>query len=283
MNRNILLIRSNIRKAKGQIAAIVVLVLLSSSLMNLWLMLSMDYQKNFERSHERLNDGHVTVAAYTREEAFREALSELLWNSDEVTEFTMTDAFCMPGSFLYGGGEIMSSFVVLNKEEAVLRSVGKFEITQEGAFDSGIYLPLIYGTGGNYSVGDTIELTLGTETFTYTVCGFFNSAMAGTHNCVMVSFLLTEDCFLELSEKSTAAKSTYISIRMKEKTGNEELKASLIDELSERFPNVLTIRNGYDEVKTARYISQMICAGGYERHGIFCAADRCGCHFFQRN
>lgn len=36
-NRNILLARANIRKAKGQTAAIIVLVLLSSMMMNLYL------------------------------------------------------------------------------------------------------------------------------------------------------------------------------------------------------------------------------------------------------
>lgn len=41
MNKNLLLARSNIRKAKGQTVAIVVLVLLASIMMNLWLMLSL--------------------------------------------------------------------------------------------------------------------------------------------------------------------------------------------------------------------------------------------------
>ncbi len=53
MGKNLLLAQVNIRKAKGQTAAIIVLVLLSSMMMNLWLMLSTDYKKNFERYHDK--------------------------------------------------------------------------------------------------------------------------------------------------------------------------------------------------------------------------------------
>ncbi len=71
MNKNLLLARANIRKAKGQTVAIVVLVLLASLMMNLWLMLGTDYKKNFDRCFDRLNEGHVTILTYRRGEELR--------------------------------------------------------------------------------------------------------------------------------------------------------------------------------------------------------------------
>ena len=56
MRKGILLVHSNVRRAKGQTAAIIVLIFLSAVMLNLWLMLSMDYKQNFERSHTRLNE-----------------------------------------------------------------------------------------------------------------------------------------------------------------------------------------------------------------------------------
>lgn len=261
MNRTMLLVRSNIRRTKGQTAAIIVLVLISSVLMNLWLMLAMDYKKNFDRSHEKLNDGHVTIAAYTDNEAFREFLNDILENDGEVTGFSVSDALEMPGSLAYGGGEIMSAFVFLEKEAALSRDVGRFEITEEGGLQSGIYLSMIYGMGDQYCVGDQIELTIGSETFQYPICGFFNNTMAGTHNCGMLSFLLTKDQFQELSENGSAMRATFVSVRIRDKMKSEEAEASLNDRISEEFSDVLWLSNHYGMVTTSRYISQMICAG----------------------
>ena len=78
LNRNILISRANIRKAKGQTAAIITLVVLSSLMMNIWLMLSIDYKNNFDRYHERLNDGHVNIAAYTVDERFNKFINDTL-------------------------------------------------------------------------------------------------------------------------------------------------------------------------------------------------------------
>lgn len=259
--RTRLLVRSNFRKAKGQIAAIIVLMLLSSAMMNLWLMLSMDYEKNFDDAHDRLHDGHFVITAATDEQEFRDYLTDLFDHTEEVTEYDMVDALGTSGSFSYGGGEIMSWFVFMEKETALPRSVGSVEIVEEGGYESGIYLPLLYGMGGNYSVGDTIEISIGGETLSYTVCGFFHSVMAGTHNCAMVQLLLTEDCFLELSEKGCAMNSTFTSVRIGEKAQNEEVKDRMRDEISDAYPNLIINSNCYDEVKTARYISPMICAG----------------------
>lgn len=261
MNRNILLARANIRKAKGQTTAIIVIVLLSSLMMNLWLMLSMDYRKNFDRCHDRLNDGHVNIAAYVTDDDFKNFISDTLEERDHITSYTVSDAFCEPFSFEYNGGEISQLAVVLEKEDALSRNVGRFEITEDSDIKSGIYLPMLYGTGDNYSVGDTIKVTFLGEEFEYTVCGFFNSAMIGSHNCNMMSLLLTEDKFEEFSKETAALKSVYVSARINDVSKCEDISSELKDAILKEFPEVVVTGNDYKMVTTSRYISQMICAG----------------------
>lgn len=260
-NRNILLARSNIRKAKGQTAAIIVLVLLSSMMMNLWLMLSMDYRKNFDRCHDRLNDGHVNIAAYVAGDDFKNFISDTLDGRSDVTGYTVSDAFCEPFSFEYNGGKLSQLGVILEKDDALSRDVGKFEITEESDLKSGIYLPMIYGTGNNYAVGDTLKITFLGEKFEYTICGFFNSAMIGSHNCGMMSLLLTEDKFEEFSKEAAALKSVYVSVRVKDISKCEEVSAELKDAAAKEFPGVVVTANDYKMITTSRYVSQMICAG----------------------
>lgn len=261
MKKNLLLARANLRKAKGQTVAIVVLVLLSSLMMNLWLMLSLDYKKNFDRCHDKLNDGHVNLAAYSADEEFREFVTGILKENPDVTEVSVTDAFCAPAAFRYAGGEVSQFVVMLEKEAALSREVGKYEIIGEDSSGSGVYVPMLYGTGNNYAVGDTIELTLFGKEFEYTVCGFFNSTMTGSHNCGMLSFLLSGDKFREFSEEDCAVASTYISLRLKDKMQGEEIEASLRKEIAGKFPDITVSGNYYEDITTSRYISQMICAG----------------------
>ncbi len=55
MKKYFLIAHSNIRKVKWQTTATVVLVFFAAFMLNLWLMLPMDYKRNFERYHDKLN------------------------------------------------------------------------------------------------------------------------------------------------------------------------------------------------------------------------------------
>lgn len=91
MRKSFLIARSNMRKARGQTVAIVVLIFLSAMLLNLWLMLSMDYKANFHRYHDKLNAEHVTLTADDGDGAVYEFLSEKLENDAKVKEFRLDD------------------------------------------------------------------------------------------------------------------------------------------------------------------------------------------------
>ncbi|NBH15770.1 ABC transporter permease [Lachnospiraceae bacterium] len=261
MHRNLLLTRSNIRKAKGQTVAIIVLVLLSSLMMNLWLMLSMDYRKNFERSHDKLNDGHINIATYAVSDDFTSFVSDMLENRSDITEYTVGEAFSAPISFEYNGGNLSQFGVIIEKENALSRKVGKMEITEDSDIKSGIYLPMIYGTGNNYKVGDTFKISIFDEEFEYTVCGFFNSAMIGSHNCSMVALLLTDDKMEELYDKYYPYSSAYISARVKFASECEEISAEIKGIIAEEYPDVMLTSNDYEMITTSRYVSQSICTG----------------------
>lgn len=259
--RSMLLAKSNIRKARGQTSAMIALVLLSSMMMNLWLMLSMDYRKNFDRCHDRLNDGHVNLAAYVTDDSFEEYISELLAKRSDIAGYTVTPAYCEPLSFKYNDGEMSQLAVILKKEDVLSRNVGRMEITEESTYDSGIYFPMLYGMGDNYSMGEKANITLLGEEYEYTVCGFFNSAMMGSHNCNMMALLLTEDKFEEFSGEQTALRAVYVSARVSDIFRSEEISNELKKEITKEFPDIVVNANDYEMITTSRYISQMICAG----------------------
>lgn len=256
MRKLFLIARANMRKAKGQTVAIVVLILLAAMLLNLWLMLSMDYRANFDRYHDKLNAEHVTLAVDGTDEV-QKFLSQTLESDANVKEYRLDNCMHMVGSFPYNGGMMNGEFIFLEKQTAITRTVGKAEIVEEGDLTSGVYLPMLYKSN-DYSVGKAIEISVGSHPVTYAICGFFNSVMMGSHNCALTQIILTEDKYAELEELNYAPQTTLCSIRLNDKSINLNFESTLKSTVSERFPNTRMASNCYDIVAQSRYISQGI-------------------------
>lgn len=260
MKKEILLVRSNLRRAKGQTISIVALILLASLMLNLWLMLAMDYKQNFNRYHSRLNAEHVTLVADHDSDEMREFLSKTNKKDERMTEFSLSPAMYMVGSFEYRGGEVNSELVFLEKETALSRPVGRIEIVEDSKYTSGVYIPMLYKSE-EVAIGKQVELSIGSNKKSYTVCGFFNSLMAGSHNCSITEMILTEDAYRELEEEGYAPKAVLCSVRIKDKADSEDYETMLKNAVSSRYPDVRTESNSYVSVFQSRYISQMICSG----------------------
>ncbi len=260
MRKLFLIVRSNMRKSKSQTVAIVVLILLAAMLLNMWLMLAMDYRANFDRYHDTLNDGHVTTTVTGDRKELSEFFSQTLDGDERVAQYSLDDCLSMAGTFPYNNGQMNGWFVFVTKDVALTRSVGKAEIVEAGAFTSGVYLPMLYKSGG-IQTGDDIEISIGSHTLKYTVCGFFNSVMMGSHNCSLTELILSEDKYEELEQSAFVPLSTVCSVRLNDKTENQKFEAYVGNALFSRFPDAYIMTNSYDNVVQARYISQMICAG----------------------
>lgn len=259
MRKLLIIARSNMRKAKGQTVAIVALVLLAALLLNLWLMLSLDYKANFDRYHDKLNAEHVTLAVDGDTDEVRDFLTQTLDGDKSVSQYRLDSCLNMTGTFAYNGGQMNGWFVFLQKDAAFTRSIGKAEIVEEGNATSGIYIPMLYKSD-DVQVGKKFTLTIGSYPVDYTICGFLNSAMMGSHNCTLTEVILTQDKYEELAGLGYAYKATLCSIRLNDKSENLNFEANLKTAVSERFPNVLMAGNCYDVVAQARYISQGICS-----------------------
>lgn len=268
MGKSICIIRSNIRKSKGQTAAIVVLILLAALMFNLWMMLSMDYKANFDRYHDKLNAEHVTLAVDDDTDEMRAFLAQTLEDDSRTLEYRMDSCLHMVGTFPYNDGEINSEFVFLDKDTALTRSIGRIEIVEEGNFSSGVYLPMIYKTG-DIALGEPVEISVGSHKETYTVCGFFNSIMMGSHNCVMMELVLTGDKYAALERSGYAPQAVLCAVRIRDLSESLNYEAFLKSEVSKQRPNIRMSSNCYQIVSQSRYISQMICSGVVSAMALF--------------
>ena len=261
MEKGFLIIRSNLRRIKGQTTAIIVLVLLASCMLNLWLMLAMDYKQNFDRYHDRLNAEHVTLVVTGQDEELREYIAGVLEGDPETAEYRMDDCLAMVGSLEYNGGEVNTEFLFLEKEAALNRSIGKVELVEDRGIDSGVYIPMLYAGGREDSGEEKLRIVIGSGEAEYALCGYTNSMMAGSHNCYMMMLILTSDKYEELEERGLAPASTLVSVRLHDKAKSADFESMLKGVLASRYPLARILSNSYDMVTTSRYISQMICSG----------------------
>lgn len=260
MGKNLFLIRANLRKAKGQTAAEFVLILLAAGMVNLWLMLSLDYRQNFVRCHGRLHGEHVTACVEGSARGMQEYISRVLEQDGRVTETYMDSVMCAEGSITYNGWETTTNFILMEKGRALGRPIGRSELVEDAGVQEGVYLPMIFKTG-EIAAGKQVQLTIGGHKVSYTVCGFFNNAMAGSHNCGMCLVLLTEQCYQDLEGKGYAPKAALVSARLKDKSGSEDVETMLNRAISAAYPDRFSVSNSYALVSQSRYISQMICSG----------------------
>lgn len=259
MRKLFIIARSNMRKAKGQTVAIVVLILIAALMLNLWLMLALDYKANFDRYHDKLNAEHVTITVDDEDGEVSEFLNQKLAGDSRVSQYKLDDCLHMTITFPYNGSEMNSWAFFIDKQTALNREVGRAEILEDSSYSSGVYLPIIYKTN-DIKVGKPIEISIGSRNVTYTVCGFFNSVMSGSHNCGAFELILTDDKLAELEGTGYATKATLCSVRLKNKSENLNFEAALKSAITERFPNVMMVSSSYDIVAQARYISQGICS-----------------------
>lgn len=259
MGKSFLIACSNLRRARGQAVAIVVLILLSAMMLNLWLMLALDYKANFDRCHDKLNDGHVTMAVDGDTPELRDFLTETLERDGRAARFRLDSCLYMVANFAYNGGEVNSQMIFLSKDTALSRNIGRAEIVEDGGGDSGIYLPMLYKTG-EIDVGKSFKLSVGSDPVTYTVCGFFNSAMMGSHNCSLMEIILTEDKYEELEALGYAPQAVLCSVRLFDQSESQTFETDLKTAVSDWFPGRRAASNSYALVTQSRYISQMICS-----------------------
>ena len=75
-------------------------------------------------------------------------------------------------------------------------------------------MPILYKSD-DIAIGKTVQISIGSNKVSYTVCGFFNSIMAGSHNCAMCELILTKDKYDELQRAGYVPTIETISKRPK--------------------------------------------------------------------
>ncbi|MBR6484219.1 MAG: ABC transporter permease [Clostridiales bacterium] len=203
------LIKANFRKDMSHMISFLLIVILSSFLMQLGLMLVIGYNSQFERKVEELNSPELVVFMATDDEAEESAVMDYITSLPEVDYYEIKPSVPLYTEVLTADGEKTDSKDALSNTTgsyyyAPYGEWGEIDKPQfvdlyDGPVDEPIYMSRIYNQElfkGAYKAGDEISLKVNGREKTFTVAGFYESV--STYNIffidpVTLSGLKTDD------------------------------------------------------------------------------------------
>ncbi len=200
-----LLTQSYLRKNKGQSFSLLLMIILAAILMNLGLMVGFNYNQSFDQSAKKLNNADVIIAIQKNNPEYIESFEQKLYTDKMTSQIEKQSILYLAGECQYNQDETTKQFAIMNtKSQHQIGQISYVEKSQQ-SYDSPIYLPYLFKTGGNYKLGDAFSLKVysneGQEKkFSYQVAGFYEETMLATLNSTTTGLILEDAQYQQLSD-----------------------------------------------------------------------------------
>lgn len=200
VNKTNLIIRSNIKQSYRQLVAVFFLMILTSILLNTVFVLKIDYNRNFERDCEKLNANDFRIAYIgTSDMNYKQLFSGYLSSDKRIKDFEIDEVYMQEGDAEYADGSVGSLIVLEKYSTAVNKRIDRYEILDEDInISDGVYAGYLFETAG-MKIGDQCAVSVGSDSFDFTVKGFYNNPMVGTVNCGAISYILDDRLYDDLT------------------------------------------------------------------------------------
>ena len=256
--KNLNLALANLRRSRRQIGAIVLLLFLASVLLHIFLYLSTAYSQNFYAEKTRLQgeDIDILLMRIFEGEDLSEPLGERLSGIGSVAAFEVDRVVTAPGTVHFNEGLLNNNITLMPIDSAARKQIGKYEILETDG-EEGVYVSCLFRYDGGYGIGDDLLVTLGTETFSFRIAGFYNNVDTGTANCTDMVFLLPAEEYARIAANRET--SYRISLRLQEPDMADRLESDIVREVTEGLSDVTFLGSSTArKLATARYVTATI-------------------------
>lgn len=259
MKKSLLLAGANLRKAKSQSIALVIVLIVAVLFLQIGFILTFDYSANYDKRAKLTNSEDVVFSYQTREDQTVKNWQNLILGDERTAELETTASLCGAAGFKYGSGEMNTHVTIFPSD--IDKNLGKFRFVEKVQVetDNTIYLPYLFKTGGNYKIGDNFKLKIKTGDYNYSIGGFYESTMMGSFNGGIVSMLLSKTSYEKL-DKETDIQGILFSVKLKDRADNASYLSDMGNKLSGSAQNMEYNSNAYTMVKSARTLTAGICS-----------------------
>lgn len=210
-----MLMKSYLKKSKGQMLSLFLLIVIAVTILNTGALVFFNYQRSFLNRMEELNGAHF-MAALPKSDEDDQYLT-FIQNYKGVNQVETQQVLIYPGASLpYGDSRLEQVFLITSLGDD--RDISKLNMVEEDAsIQNGIYLPYIMKTGGYHKIGETFDIQFNHKTYEFTIAGFIEDvSLTSSINLGGIGAYLKEGDFKNLQEKSKEWNNlgTLVSARM---------------------------------------------------------------------
>ena len=240
VNKELLLVKSNLKKSFKQIIALILLVILSSLIFNVLLTISMDYSKNFDVQCSKLNCSDYVISALniTNIDSKNE-IKEVLDNNENIVNYEINNVIGGYGTIDFGKDSEITNYMFFESySNATNRNFDKYEILEESneKYDWGVYLSYLFKSSAKYNLGDSLNINLNGVSYTVQVQGFYNNATTGTINCGSIGIILNDNKYNQIVSPGVNSYLILLDINAEE---SGLLMSKVGDEITKKCPQLV--------------------------------------------
>lgn len=259
MRKSLLLSISNIKVSKGQTISFLLMIIISSMLLNLGIVTYVNSSKNFDIQSDSANVEDCMISI--QNQGYDDNLLKDIKNNPSISDYELRNVLLLNVVFKYNDGEQAIRGIFLNKDNKEIYNKTKITETSSKKYKKPIYLPLLLKTGGGYNIGDKFSFSSDGISHEYTVAGFFYNISLGTTAVPNIGFLLEESDFENLStELNGFADAKMFLLKLKDRNDARTIISNLYNKYSQKSPNAISTRTYYEGIKQSRTFMSNIVA-----------------------
>ena len=209
VRRAVHLAKANIRRQKGAVVSMLVIIMLISALSTLGLSVALGVMDDYEAAVERLNGMHSTFVL--PKDTYSQSLEDTIRSDPHVTQYDIGEVVFNGRLPINYGGDLEHRVMFLNVDEA--RNISAARITKEDSSiprEFSVYLPE-YARRLGYDTGSAFNFYYHNKSVALTVAGFFESSEYTMPNGAALKLFVTDECFETLKE--LIGSSVWIAVR----------------------------------------------------------------------
>lgn len=260
-----LLAKATFQKNKSQMIGFMLLIIISSALMNLGLTTFLNYPQLFDQYANDMQSADVITTIQNKDETYIKTYQQELLHDPDTKQMEQRNVLFFAGKCQYRNSETLRQFAVLNKNDK--QEIGKISMMEESNkfVEHGIYLPYLFHTGGQYNLLDDFTLTIiqdGKEvTFTYQIKGFYEEMMLATINSSTTGLLLDDEEYQTVSKRlSHTIDATMFLMKVNQHDQNSEYATRHLPTITSTNPSIRSDMNYYETIKQSRTLTSSIGA-----------------------
>ncbi|MDR2611268.1 MAG: ABC transporter permease [Clostridiales Family XIII bacterium] len=246
---------ANIRKNKGASVSLLILTMIAAALLNIGLVLYVDFGAYFDARAEQLNAPHSTIlqsGSISTDEQ-----EEYLREYPGVEEFEKQQVIAGYGDYYMNGSKAPGIIIFADAENEQRMNPPQL-IGKSLPLDGGsVYVPYLMKTAGGYALGDSFNVNLAEKELHFTIAGFTEEVTYGAIMNTIYRFYVSGDRYERLSAEFPGQRCCLQSVRLEDSGLGTQIQLDYareffysehIEEASSLFIESIS----YNAVKTSR-------------------------------